>query len=229
MKSTLAVFLLFLLTLTTSAYAVEKLPVSLIPLTSKPGLVLFKKDWNENTIKLLTHFVTQKTNAYCGIASAVMILNAMNITPPIDSEHVPYRYFNQNNFFNEQIKKIITLQEIQKNGISLSELNTIMQNSGVKSMPYFANDINLNEFRKILTHAIARNQFIIVNFSRTKLNQQGNGHYSPLTAYDKEQDRFLMLDVSRYKYPAYWVKTSDLWNAVNTKDNDRYRGFIIIK
>lgn len=51
---------------------------------------------------------------------------------------------------------------------------------------------------------------------------------SPLAAYDLQSDRFLLLDVARYKYPAYWVKTEDLWNAVNTKDDNTYRGFIMI-
>jgi Phytochelatin synthase len=33
------------------------------------------------------------------------------------------------------------------------------------------------------------------------IGQEQGGHISPLAAYDAETDRFLILDVSRYKYP----------------------------
>ncbi|MGB6297273.1 MAG: phytochelatin synthase family protein, partial [Rivularia sp. (in: cyanobacteria)] len=56
------------------------------------------------------------------------------------------------------------------------------------------------------------------------------GHISPLAAYNKETDRFLILDVSRYKYPPVWVKAEDLWKAMNTKDSvsDKTRGFVLV-
>jgi hypothetical protein len=50
----------------------------------------------------------------------------------------------------------------------------------------------------------------------------------PVAAYNKQTDRFLILEVARYKYPAFWIKTEDLWKGVNTMDNDVSRGFIII-
>jgi hypothetical protein len=36
------------------------------------------------------------------------------------------------------------------------------------------------------------------------------------------------LDVARYKYPPSWVKTTDLWNAMNTDDSDsgKKRGYL---
>lgn len=47
--------------------------------------------------------------------------------------------------------------------------------------------------------------------------------------YDTQTDRFLLLDVARYKYSSYWVKSKDLWSAVNTMDGASYRGFVVIK
>jgi hypothetical protein len=42
---------------------------------------------------------------------------------------------------------------------------------------------------------------VIVNYLRKAIGQEKGGHISPLAAYDAETDRFLILDVSRYKYP----------------------------
>ena len=221
--------LFFIFAFITECYAVEPLPDNLIDISSKPGMVLFSKNINQNLLKLLEHFTTQKTMTYCGVASAVMVLNSSGLAAPIDFQHAPYHYFTQEDFFNEQVQQIISVEEVQKVGINLLTLNQVIQSFGLKSEVFFANELSLDEFRSLLKNTLLNQQFIIVNFLRTELQQQGNGHHSPIAAYDEKTDRFLILDVARYKYPAYWVKAEDLWNAVNTKDNETYRGFIIIR
>jgi hypothetical protein len=70
-----------------------------------------------------------------------------------------------------------------------------------------------------------------VNYLRKAIGQQTGGHISPLAAYDAKVDRFLILDVARYKYPPVWVKTSDLFDAMNTTDaaNDsKTRGYVLV-
>ena len=57
------------------------------------------------------------------------------------------------------------------------------------------------------------------------------GHISPLAAFDAESDRFLILDVARYKYPPVWVKTVELFAAMNTTDSDnenKTRGYVLV-
>ena len=72
-------------------------------------------------------------------------------------------------------------------------------------------------------------RFVIVNYLRkADLGQEKGGHISPLAAYDTETDRFLILDVSRYKYPPVWFTAPELFAAMNTTDADnqnRTRGF----
>ena len=44
-------------------------------------------------------------------------------------------------------------------------------------------------------------------------------------------DRFLILDVARYKYPPVWVNASDLFAAMNTTDsanNNKTRGYVLV-
>ena len=218
-----------LLTAVIGAHAKELLPNNLIDVTSQHGQVLLKRNLNLNSVKLLTHFTTQKTTTYCGIASAVMVLNSTDKIPPADSLHTPYTYFTQDDIFNEQVKTIITPEDVEKKGIRLTKLSQILQNYGVEAKPYFSNELTEKQFKEILTSAISKQEFVIVNFLRKELQQQGGGHHSPIAAYDTQTDRFLLLDVARYKYPSYWVKSKDLWSAVNTRDGASYRGFIVIK
>ncbi|MDR3503694.1 MAG: phytochelatin synthase family protein [Legionella sp.] len=220
--------LCFIFAFITECYAVEPLPDNLIGISSKPGIALFQKNINQNSLKLLEHFTTQKTMTYCGIASVVMVLNSSGLSAPPDFQHAPYHYFTQEGFFNEQVQQIINPEEVQKVGINLFTLNRVIQSFGLKSDVFFANELSMGEFRAVLKKALLNQQFIIVNFLRTELQQQGGGHHSPIAAYDEKTDRVLILDVARYKYPAYWVKIEDLWSAVNTKDKDMHRGFIII-
>jgi protoporphyrinogen oxidase len=80
-------------------------------------------------------------------------------------------------------------------------------------------------------HSTSKNGFVIVNFLRRALGEEIGGHISPLGAYDEKSDRFLILDVARYKYPPVWVKTADLFDAMNTPDSDndnKTRGYVLV-
>ena len=209
-------------------FAVEKLPANLLSLESREGAVLLQQDLHQNTTGLFAHFTTQQTVTYCGVASAVMVLNAMGVAAPVDPTYTPYTYFTQANFFNDKVSAIIPAKAVSKSGMTLSQLAHAMETYGVKATPFFANKMDIKAFRKMATQALSQDQYVTVNFLRTALGQQGGGHHSPLAAYDEKADRFLLLDVARYKYPAYWVKTDDLWNAINTMDGELSRGLIII-
>ena len=81
-----------------------------------------------------------------------------------------------------------------------------------------------------LDMGVTKDSYIIVNFDRESLYGVRNGHISPLAAYNEETDRFLLLDVARYRYPPVWIKAVDLFEAMNTKDKaaGKYRGYVII-
>jgi glutathione-S-conjugate glycine hydrolase len=94
-----------------------------------------------------------------------------------------------------------------------------------------ADETSLEAFRSLARQALSTpNHYVIVNYLRRSLGQERGGHISPLGAYDAETDRFLVLDVSRYKYPPIWVEAAGLYSAMNTPDSDnqnRTRGFVI--
>src|SRR5688500_3021938 len=76
----------------------ESLPLApeLISLTSDAGeQLLVGSDARKPYLPLSAHFVTQKNQAYCGVASMVMVLNALNMPAPEAKEYAPFRQFTQ--------------------------------------------------------------------------------------------------------------------------------------
>lgn len=229
-----AIFLL-LLAFAPLTQAVLPLPKdsNLTEFSSKESKKFLEKSMDSNSLKLLSQFETQKTTTYCGVASLVMVLNSSGIKPPDDPLHKPYQYFTQDNFFNADVEKIIPASDVEKKGITLDQLNEIALALGLKSEAFHADQFRSEEdFKKFLTKAMSKKKFIIVNFARSGLHLEGGGHHSPLAAYDEKRDRFLLLDVARYKYPSYWVKTKDLWKAIYTEDSDakknKWRGILVV-
>ena len=70
----------------------------------------------------------------------------------------------------------------------------------------------------------------LLNYSRKAVGQDGDGHISPLAAYDADSDSFLVLDVARYKYPPVWISFEQLFAAMQGIDSDsgRSRGVLIL-
>src|SRR5882724_5902183 len=68
------------------------LPQGLIGLNSDQGeQLLLHSQARQSYWNLSLHFVTQKTQSYCGIASMVMVLNAVGAPAPAAPEYEPYR------------------------------------------------------------------------------------------------------------------------------------------
>jgi hypothetical protein len=160
-----------------------------------------------------------------------MVLNALDIPSPISPFIYPYRKFDQDNLFNPAILEIKAADRIGANGLTLEQLSAILKTFGLTVETYHADAVSSEQFRDIAARALqSKDRYIVVNFLRTALEQVGGGHISPLAAYNEQSDRFLMLDVARYKYPPAWVKAEDLWQAMNTEDTDARakRGFVVV-
>jgi len=91
--------------------------------------------------------------------------------------------------------------------------------------------VTLDEFRNLVSKNLQEpGNFVLVNYLRKAIGQETGGHISPVAAYNEETDRFLILDVSRYKYPPVWVKAEELWKAMATVDSvsGKTRGFVLV-
>ena len=209
------------------------LPANLIDLRSGQGeQLLHDSDAMEAFIPLSSNFVTQKTQAYCGVASMVMVLNALQLPAPAVPEYDPYHTFTQDNLLNEQTDRILPRDVLAKQGMTLDQLGGILASQPVAVEVHHAADSTPEAFRtSARDHLSTEGQFVIINYLRKAIGQERGGHISPLAAYDAETDRFLILDVSRYKYPPVWVTTADLFAAMNTTDSDnenRTRGYVLV-
>ncbi len=229
--SALAVIALF--TSSTGIAQTLPLPETLVAASSDIGeALLVDADAREAYFPLVNSFVTQQNQAFCGVASTVMILNAMELPAPAVPAYDPYRTFTQDNVLTPETEKIIPLELIKKQGITVDQLAGMIGTFPVTVKLSHAADSSVDTFRAEARAALATpGHFVIINYLRKAIGQEKGGHISPLAAFDKETDRFLILDVARYKYPPVWVRTADLFNAMNTtdKDNDNLtRGYIVI-
>lgn len=227
------VFILVLLVSCTASFANPlPLPKNLIPLDSPEGAQLFNQSYKADYFwRLNLNFVSQDNLGFCTIASSIMVLNALGVTAPSDPDYGSYRMFTQHNFFTPAVEALLPVALVKKQGATLQQISQALATYPIKVTTVHANESSVDGFRRLAINTIEHNEgYIIVNFLRTSLGQEGGGHMSPLAAYDKKTDRFLMLDVARYRYGSVWVKTEDLWNAMNTfdKDANAYRGFIIV-
>ena len=194
--------------------------------------LLLQSKSNEDFFPLSIQFTTQNNQAYCGVASMVMVLNGLQIPAPEAPQYKPYRIFTQENFFsNDNTKKVLSPEVVSRQGMTLDQLGQLLASYGVKVNVYHAADTSLEQFRKQAAENLKQPQnFVLVNYLRKEIGQEKGGHISPLAAYNEQTDRFLILDVSRYKYPPVWVKTADLWKAMLTNDSsvNKTRGFVFV-
>lgn len=209
------------------------LPRTLIAFNSAEGEQLLLKSKARNDYwPLSMQFVTQENQAYCGVASIVMVLNALSVPGPVASEYSPYRVFTQDNFFkNEQTRKVVTPEVVSRQGMTLSQMGQLLESYPVKVKVYHSAESSLKEFRRLAVKNLQQpDNFLLVNYLRKKIGQEKGGHISPIAAYNEQTDRFLILDVSRYKYPPIWVKAEDLWQAMATRDlaSGKTRGFVLV-
>lgn len=210
----------------------------LIGLDSEDGEeLLFNSSTRSDYLPLSLEFVTQDNLAYCGVATLVMVLNALDIDAPVASNYqipdfVSYRFFTQENVFeNEKTHDVIKPELIMKQGMTLKELTGLLTSYPVTVQTFHGEQVSLEEFRELTVQNLQEtDNFVIVNYLRKSLGQKGGGHISPIAAYHEESDRFLILDVARYRYTPVWVKAETLWNAINTLDSTsgKTRGFIMI-
>lgn len=227
-----------MLTVTQSS-AAEPLPAGQIALDSEEGTRLLEQSTlRAGFYSLIQHLDWQQTTTYCGVASAVTVLNTIHPTntPPCASLGGKIPRFDQQNFFSPQVEQTIAQSVAAKQGLTLEEWAGAVGSCGVKTEAFHCGEgAGLTGFAEFLDRAkkalASKDQFLVVNFERKALNQAGRtGHFSPVGAYNEQAKKFLVLEVAIFKYPVYWVDAELLWKAMNTQDRvcQKNRGFVIV-
>jgi len=215
--------------------AAETLPLSsdLVRLDSTEGeMVLIGAEARADFLPLSVHFTTQVHPAFCGPATIAMVLNALDVPRPASDMTLGLGLFDQENVFNARTEAVKPRSEILRGGMTLDELGALLETHGLAAEVVHASDTSLDDFRRTAVALLEEDErFVLVNYLRKAIGQEAGGHISPLGAYDADSDRFLILDVSRYKYPPVWVAAATLFSAMDTPDSDnddRSRGFVLV-
>jgi hypothetical protein len=224
---------LCLLVSAATAAGQHPLPPQLIDFRSDHGEeLLVQAESRQAYFRLTSHFVTQENRAFCGVASMTMVLNALQVSAPEVPELAPYNTFTQTNVLDARTEAVVPRATIRNAGLSLDQLAALLATKPVAVSVHHAEDGAIGEFRaRAQDHLSRPDHYVIVNYLRTAIGQEGGGHHSPLAAYHRASDRFLVLDVARYKYPPVWVTTDDLFDAMNTRDagtGDKTRGYLLV-
>jgi|KBSMisStaDraftv2_1062788.scaffolds.fasta_scaffold09723_6 hypothetical protein len=185
-----------------------------------------------NYWQLSRYYETQRIDTFCSVTSSTMVLNALGVKPAIQQAMIyPFNKFNHENFFTPAVLAMQPVRNIAGDGLTLAELGDVLATFGVRVEQHPATTTSAADFRRLAQAAVSStDRYVIVNFLRSAIGQEGGGHFSPLAAYDAKTDRFLILDTARYKYAPFWVLSDDLWTAMNTvdKDSKTARGFLIV-
>ncbi|KAI9292817.1 PCS-1 protein, partial [Neoconidiobolus thromboides FSU 785] len=195
----------------------RQLPSSLIPFSSTQGKFFFKKAIEtghaEIYFQLANYFTTQSEPAFCGLGTLSMVLNSLEVDP-LKVWKGPWRWYA-----DEMLDCCRSLSDIRLQGITLSEFECLAKCNGLSSRLSYSNKTTLNQFENdVKLSCQSDNQVMVLSYSRKTLGQTGDGHFSPVGGYDPEEKMVLVLDVARFKYPAYWVPLDLLFESLKPID-----------
>jgi hypothetical protein len=195
------------------------LPAQLIDANSEQGKALLaSSEYKADYASIAENFEGQSRLAYCGVASSVIVLNAMQ------QSHV-----TQQSFFDDATRRVMTPYDVAFGGMTLEQNEALLRAHELDVHAIHAADSSLEKFRDIVKQNLATpDDYLLVNYSRKPLGEDGGGHFSPLAAYDAASDEVLIMDVTDYNYPPTWAPLPLLWNAMNTTDSSsqQTRGFV---
>ena len=203
-----------------------------IPFTSAEGEArLIRCHAKAEYFPLSATFITQETQTLCSVASSVMVLNTLPIEKPVDPVFDPYPLFTQRTFFTPAVSALVSEAAARDHGMTLDEAARALAAHGVTATAHRADQTSEAQFRENAARYLSHTRhYVIANFLRGLVGEEGHGHFSPLGAYDEESDSLLVMDVARYKYPPLWIATKDLFAAMQTTDrvSGQSRGYITV-
>src|SRR4029077_4361643 len=105
----------------------QPLPDTLVAFDSKDGQQLLKAAQHEaDFFPLVSHFTTQRTTAFCGVASSVMALDSLDLQSPPVKEWAPFRAFTQENVFEAKTPAGIDADHVAKGGLTVDQLSALL-------------------------------------------------------------------------------------------------------
>lgn len=206
---------------------------------------------------LSNHFISQDNSIFCGPVSSAIVLNALRLrkreglpqdrrsianeemawlpqgADPFFGKYTPYNVLNDRTKTRlEVLGRPILIDGAPKSdyGLQLHQLARVLRSHGLEVVSRVVDDSADPEAikREIAANLTTEDDFVLVNYARRALGQQGGGHISPLGAYDRRSDSFLIMDVNPNRAPWVWVRSDDLIAAMQTFDTVENRGYLLV-
>jgi hypothetical protein len=202
---------------------------------------------------MVNYFEAQKNVVNCGPTSLSVVLNALrfknpNYKKPLDATTYPkeltqylpegvvpvFERYTQDNVFLPDHRSAAEMfgSQNREYGFELGHLADLARGHKLHVDMLVAPD-NKDEWKSLKGRMIEALQkpgvYIIVNFKRSAIGQNGGGHFSPVGAYDEVTDSFLIVDVNFNKAFWTWVPADTLLTGMATKDTSQNRGLLILK
>ena len=206
---------------------------------------------------LSNHFISQDNSIFCGPVSSAIVLNALRLGRkdglPKDRQSIAqdemawlwqgadpfYGKYTPNNVLTDQTKSrlevlgkpiLIKGEAMSDFGLQLGQLAQVLRSHGLKVETRVVDDSADADAirREIAANLASGDDYVLVNYARRSLGQEGGGHISPLGAYDEHSDSFLIMDVNPNRASWVWVGSDDLIAAMRTFDTVENRGYLLI-
>jgi len=229
----------------------------LVAFSSEEGLArLARSDAKADFAALANQFEAQANSIFCGPTTAAIVLNALHQRSPTlprdrtrlhagDERYIPGtfdpvipRYTQDNVLVKSPKTRAQVLGEpmtrhgrnVQDFGMQLRQLDDLFRANGAHTrIVVVDNNKSASEIRADLVNNLQRRgDYVVVNYIRKAVGQEGGGHISPLAAYDRVSDSFLILDVNPAASGWVWMPTENLIQGMRTFDTVENRGYILL-
>ena len=238
--------------------AVPNAAPALVVFASDEGLArLSRSDAKADFPALANQFEAQSNSAFCGPTTAAIVLNAMlGRSPDLprdrsrlladDLKYIPGAFdptvprFTQDNVITRGPKTraqvlgepvSINGKQVADFGYQARQFDGLLRANELQTRLVIVDEKASDEEirRDLVENLRRRGDFVVINYSRRAVGQQGGGHISPLGAYDAESDSFLVLDVNPASAGWVWMPTSTLIKGMRTFDTLENRGYVVVE
>ena len=229
----------------------------LVAFSSEEGMArLVRSTARADFPALANQFEAQYNGAFCGPTTAAIVLNALlgrseeaprdeSRLRPDDLAHVrapsvlTLARYTQDNVIEKGPKTrsqvlgepvTIDNKQIRDMGYQARQLDALLKAYRVPTRLVIVDDaIADKQIRDDLVQNLERaGDYVIVNYRRREVGQAGGGHISPVAAYDRQSDSFLVLDVNPAAAGWVWMPTATLATGMRTFDTVENRGYLLV-
>lgn len=193
-------------------------PMEFVPLRTRAGFERLIKAEAVGSFHSLAKYFQGQGPLQCATTSLAVALNALQLKDPRGEINQSRLRFSKDaivEYLRRQLKPVhrffsVSLDEI---GILADRYTRYSPQSHVQASTIHADETTCNEFRTRATKALRHSGQVIVNFSRSALSYNTSpfaGHMSPIVAYHKDTDSFLLMDVAIKSWEPVWIPTKKI-------------------